>query len=197
MGVGEEAGGLDIRKLWSQSEEIPVAAGTADSGAPLRKVAACAIIRNPFAGREFVADLSPLVDGSAALGCTLGETARTLCGHVESYGKAAIVGTAGEQEHANAVLTSAFGNAFREAVGGGAGWISSTTKRAPAGAVIDVPLACKDEIWVRSHYDTLEVRVPDAPLPGEIVVIAALASRGRLNARLGGMSLADVAEKSS
>lgn len=191
--MSEQPGGLEIRSLWSQLEEIRSAAGASDSGGPLRKAAACAVIRNPFAGQGFVADLSELVDGSAALGTLLGETARALCGPVQSYGKAAIVGTAGEQEHANAVLTSAFGNAFREAIGGGEAWISSATKRAAPAAVIDVPLAYKDEIWVRSHYDALEVRVPDAPLPDEIVVIAAVASRGRLNARLGGMTVADAA----
>ncbi len=73
----------------------------------------------------------------------------------------------------------------------------SATKRAAPGSVIDVPLAFKDEIWVRSHYDALEVRVPDAPLPDEIVVIAAVASRGRINARLGGMTLAQATGRSS
>jgi hypothetical protein len=186
------AAGQQIRKLWTQAEEIRAVAGHQDDGGPLHKVAACAVVGNPFAGQGFVADLTPLVSASAELGTLLGAAARELCGEVSSYGKAAIVGTAGEQEHANAMLTSAFGDAFRDAIGGGKAWISSVTKRACAGAVIDVPLACKDEIWVRSHYDALEVRVPDAPLPDEIVVIAAVASRGRLNARLGGKSLADV-----
>ena len=85
-----------------------------------------------------------------------------------------------------------FGNAFRDAIGGGEAWITSVdqTRRA-AGAVIDVPLAFKDEIWVRSHYDAIEVRVPDAPHPDEIVVIAAVANRGRINARVGGMTVAE------
>lgn len=184
--------GVRIRKLWTQAEEVRTAAGRDDGGGPLRKVAACAVVANPLAGQGFVADLSPLVTASAELGTLLGTAARSLCGPVASYGKAAIVGLDGEQEHGNAMLTSAFGDAFRAAIGGGAAWISSATKVACAGAVIDVPLAYKDEIWVRSHYDALEVRVPDAPLPGEIVVIAAVASRGRLNARLGGKSVADV-----
>lgn len=184
--------GAQIRKLWTQAEEIRLAAGRGDGGGPLRKVAACAVVTNPLAGLGFVADLSPLVDASAELGTLLGSAAAELCGPVESYGKAAIVGVGGEQEHGNAMLTSAFGDAFRAAIGGGAAWISSATKVAVAGTVIDVPLAYKDEIWVRDHYDALEARVPDAPLPGEIVVIAAVASRGRLNARLGGKTVADV-----
>lgn len=184
--------GARIRKLWTQVEETRLAAGQADADGPLRKVAACAVVVNPLAGQGYIADLSPLVDASAELGTLLGSAAAELCGPVESYGKAAIVGVDGEQEHGNAMLTSAFGDAFRAAIGGGAAWISSATKVAVAGSVIDVPLAYKDEIWVRSHYDALEVRVPDAPLPGEIVVIAAVASRGRLNPRLGGKTVADV-----
>lgn len=183
---------LPIRKVWTQMEEVRTVAGRSDDDGPLRKVAACAVVTNPLAGRGFVADLSQFVTASSSLGTLLGGMARELCGPVESYGKAAIVGVDGEQEHGNGMLTSAFGDAFRAAIGGGAAWISSATKVACAGTVIDVPLAYKDEIWVRSHYDALEVRVPDAPLPQEIVVIAAVASRGRLNARLGGMSVADV-----
>ncbi len=180
---------LDVRKTWLVVEETRACAGRADAGPPLRKVAACAVIANPFAGRGFVEDLSALVEGSRDLGTVLGAMAcDALRGAVESYGKAAIVGTAGEQEHANACLTSAFGDAFRDAIGGGKAWISSATKVGGVGASIDVPLAFKDELWVRSHYDAIEVRVPDAPAPEEIVVIAAIANRGRLNARLGGMT---------
>jgi hypothetical protein len=187
--VSEHGHELTVRKVWAQVEEIRTAAGAADGGGPLRKVAVCAVVRNPYAGQGFVADLGLLVDGSERIGTLLGRQAARLLGDpVDSYGKAAVAGVAGEQEHANAVLTSTFGNALRAAVGGGEAWITSTTKVATAGTVIDVPLAYKDEIWVRSHYDTVEVRVPDAPLPDEIVVVAAVANRGRLNARLGGMS---------
>ena len=107
---------------------------------------------------------------------------------MESYGKAALVGLAGEQEHAVACITSPFGDALRQAMGGGRAWVSSFTKRCAAGEAVDVPLAYKDEIWVRSHYDGITVRVPDAPGHGEIVVIAAVASGGRMHERLGGMT---------
>ncbi len=180
---------LVVRKTWLVIEETRTAAGRSDPNGPLRKVAACAVVSNPFAGRGYVDDLSPLVEASRALGFELGRMAREALGSpVESYGKAAIVGTAGEQEHANACLTSAFGDAFREAIGGGRAWISSTTKVGAPGTAIDVPLAFKDELWVRSHYDAIEIRVPDAPAPDELVIIAAVANRGRLNARLGGMT---------
>lgn len=181
---------LTVRKTWSQVEEIRLAAGSSDARGPLRKVAVCAVCTNPFAGQGYVDDLSPLVDTSAEVGTFLGtEAARLLDAPVESYGKGGLVGTDGEQEHVNAALTSVFGNAFRDAVGGGKAWITSATKVAAPGAVVDVPLAFKDEIWVRSHYDALEVRIPDAPLPGELVIIAVVANRGRINARVGGLTV--------
>jgi hypothetical protein len=50
-----------------------------------------------------------------------------------------------------------------------------------------VPLAYKDALYVRSHYDAMEVRISDAPLPDEVVVVAVVANRSHLNARLGGL----------
>ena len=183
---------LTVRKTVAQVEEIRTVAGRSDERGPLRRVAVAAVVRNPYAGRGFVEDLSELIEASGQLGTMLGEEAVRLLGApVESYGKAGLVGTAGEQEHINAALTSVFGDAFRRAVGGGKAWITSVTKPAVAGTVIDVPLAFKDEIWVRSHYDALEFRIPDAPHPDELVVIAAVANRGRINARVGGKTVAE------
>jgi len=68
------------------------------------------------------------------------------------------------------------------------------TKPSLGGDVIDVPVAFKDDVWVRSHYDAMEVRVPDAPRPDELVVIAAVTNRGRINARVGGLSAAEASE---
>lgn len=182
---------LEIRKLQIVVEETRLAGGRADP-TPLRKVVVMAVVKNPLAGQGFAEDLSALVEPSAELGRELGEQALAALGApVESYGKAAISGIGGEQEHANACLTSAFGDAFRLAIGGGEAWITSATKVGGPGTGIDVPLAFKDELWVRSHYDAIEVRIPDAPLTDEIVVIAAVANRGRLHARLGGMTVAE------
>ncbi len=181
---------LVVRKIWSQVEQTETVVGRRDDGGPLRKVAVCAVVENPYAAAGFAADLSEVIDGSRALGTLLGDRAVALLGEpVASYGKGAVVGIAGEQEHGNAALTSAFGDALRAAVGGGAAWITSATKVGGPGCSIDVPLAYKDDIWVRSHYDACEVRIPDAPLPDEIVVIAAVANRGRINARLGGRTV--------
>jgi hypothetical protein len=179
---------VTIRKTLVVVEETRLEGGLPDDR-PLRKAAALAVIANPYAGRPFSPSLDVLVDASAALGRELGELAMQALGtEAESFGKAALVGLNGEQEHGVATKTSVFGDAFRTAVGGGPAWVSSVSKRCAAGTPVDVPLACKDEIWVRSHYDAVTVMVPDAPLPDEIVVICAVASRGRLHARLGGMT---------
>lgn len=189
---------LAIRKVWSQVEEIRSVAGRGDSGSPLRKVAVCAVVRNPCAGQGYVEDLRPIVDASAPIGSYLGaEAARLLGEPVQSYGKGGVAGVAGEQEHVNAALTSVFGDAFRAEVGGGAAWITSVTKVAGPGSTIDVPLAYKDDVWVRSHYDALSVTIPDGPLPDELAIIAIVANRGRINARVGGLSLAEAREKAS
>lgn len=184
---------LTIRKLYSHVEETRTAAGRSDDGGPIRKIAVCAVVANPYANCGYVEDLSRLIDASADIGRLLGaEAARLLGAPVEGYGKGGLVGTGGEQEHINAALTSVFGNAFREAIGGGEAWIPSVTKPGAPGACIDVPTAYRDEVWVRSHYDAVEVRVPDAPHDDELVVIVAVTNRGRLNARVGGKTVADV-----
>jgi hypothetical protein len=156
---------------------------------PLRKVAAIAVIENPHAGR-YVEDLKPLIEASVDLGKELAALAvKAMAPYsAESYGKAGIVGLAGEQEHANAVLTTAFADPLRNAIGGGKAWISSFTKRAAPGTPIDIPLAYKDALYVRSHYDGMTVLLPDAPQADEIAVIVCLANRGRINARVGGLA---------
>jgi hypothetical protein len=179
---------IHIRSFHTFIEHRLVEAGRrADT--PLRKVAAVAVIENPHAGR-YAEDLKPLIEASAGLGRELAALAvRALEPYsAESYGKAAIVGTAGEQEHGNAVLTTTFADPLRKAIGGGKAWISSFTKRGAPGTVIDVPLAFKDALYVRSHYDGMTVMLPDGPQPDEIAVIVCLANRGRLNARVGGLA---------
>ncbi len=189
---------LEIRKVHAQVETVHAVAGRSDTGGQLRKVAVCAVFKNPYAGLGYVVDLSELIQASGGLGTLLGGEASRLLGEpVQSYGKAGLVGSAGEQEHINAAVTSVYGDAFRDAIGGGKAWITSVTKPAAAGDVIDVPFAFKDDVWVRSHYDAMEVRVPDAPHPDELVVIAAVTNRGRINARVGGLSVAEAASKDS
>ncbi|MFF0725208.1 amino acid synthesis family protein [Streptomyces sp. NPDC004134] len=164
---------------------------------PLRKAVCGVVVGNPFAGR-YADDLSALTAPSAALGTALGLRAAALLGApVESYGKGGLAGLAGEQEHVVACVTTVFGNALREAIGGGEAWISSATKTAAAGASLDIPLAYKDEVYVRSHYDAVTVSVPDVPRPDELFVCVAVASGGRVHERVGGLTAAEARERTA
>jgi hypothetical protein len=160
---------------------------------PLLRASVGVVIKNPFAGR-WVEDLSPLTTPSATLGTALGKRAVALLGgrDVQSYGKGGIAGTNGEQEHVVACVTTIFGNAFRDAVGGGAAWISSASKTAAAGTSLDIPLAFKDEIYVRSHYDAITVALPDAPRPDELLICVGVASGSRVHQRVGGLTRDEV-----
>lgn len=184
---------VEVRKIVTVVEEVHEEGGRSDGGGPLKKAAVAVVFKNPYAGKPFTEDLSELIEASAGLGTLIGERVNeAIGGVVESHGKAVVVGTAGEQEHGNAAKTTAFGNPFREGFGGGKAWLPSTTKRSAPGASVDVPLCYKDEIWVRSHYDTITIQVEDAPAPDEIMLIGAVASRGRLNARVGGKTKEEV-----
>lgn len=176
-----------IRKIVVVVEEI-LTDGGRELRRPLRKAAAVAVIENPFAGR-FVEDLAPLVDAGEELGALLAKKATEALGApAESYGKAAIVGEAGEYEHAAALLHPKLGAPLRTAVGGGKAIIPSAKKLGGPGTTIDVPLHYKDAAFVRTHYDAIEVRVPDAPRAGEIVLAVALTSGGRPHPRIGGLT---------
>jgi hypothetical protein len=126
-------------------------------------------VQNPFAGR-FAPDLSDLIALGETLGKLLGERAVAALGiapgDVESYGKAAIVGEDGELEHAAAILHPKLGAPLRVAVERGAALVPSSKKRGGLGAAIDVPLGHKNAAFVRSHFDAMEIRVPDAPPRG-------------------------------
>lgn len=180
-----------IRRFIGVVEEIWHEGGPV-TGEPLLKAAVGVVIKNPFAG-TYTEDLSALTDPSPALGTELGRRAVALLGGraVESYGKGGIAGLDGEQEHVVACVTTVFGNAFREAVGGAEAWISSTTKTAAAGTPLDIPLAFKDEVYVRSHYDAITMRVEDAPRPDELLICVAVATGPRPHHRVGGMSAAE------
>ena len=157
---------------------------------PTRKAAAIAVIENPFAGRH-----ADSLEHLIAIGEELGEllTARAVAALgiegrlAESYGKAAIVGEAGELEHAAAILHPKMGGPVRAALEKGAALIPSAKKMGGLGATIDVPLGHKDAAFVRSHFDAMEVRVADAPRANEIVVVIVVTDSGRPNPRIGGL----------
>jgi hypothetical protein len=183
-----------IRKLVTWVEETRREAGC-EIAPPTRKAAAIAVIENPFAGR-FAEDLEPLIAIGEELGGVLGERAVAALGvspeRVESYGKAAIVGEAGELEHAAAILHPRLGAPLRKAVLKGAALVPSAKKMGGIGTAIDVPLGHKDAAFVRSHFDAMEVRVADAPRAGEILVAVVLTDSSRPLARVGGLKVADI-----
>ncbi|MFG2942056.1 amino acid synthesis family protein [Streptomyces sp. NPDC048282] len=178
----------DIRKVVTVVDEVLLELGR-PVAAPVRRVAVAAVIRNPWAGRGFVADLQPEVEAVAP------ELAQILTGRliaelggadrVEAFGKAAVVGLDGEVEHGGALIhTPYFGNVLRELTEG-TSIIVFNDDRLPAGEPLTVPLWHKTAAATRSHYQTVQIGVPDAPRPDEIVVIAAAASGPRPNARIG------------
>lgn len=183
-----------IRKWYSFVEEtLANETGQLADGEPLFKYAVAAVIDNPYAGR-YSENLEQLVASSPLLGAEFGRRILALAGDHEivSYGKAILVGSAGEYEHGNAFLTNPAADPIRVALGGGKSWVPSTGKRGGPGSTIDVPLAHKDALYVRSHYDSMSLMFGDGPAPDEVVVIWAFATRGRLHARLGGLQAEDV-----
>jgi len=158
---------------------------------PTRRAASVAVIRNPCAGR-FEEDLSALTDVGEELGDILPRRALAALdiagAMVESFGKAAAVGADGELEHAAAILHPKLGAPFRALLGKGAALIPSSKKRGGLGVPLDIPLGHKDAAKVRSHFDGMEVRIPDAPRADEIVVAVAITDSGRPHARVGGLA---------
>ncbi|MEM7173300.1 MAG: amino acid synthesis family protein [Pseudomonadota bacterium] len=172
-------------------KEIIEADGLGESCDPIVRVAALAIVQNPFANR-FVEDLSPLFDLGGLLGERLmSDATAMLSGPPISYGKAAIVGIAGDLEHGGAMIHPKLGKPMRAAVGGGQALIPSNAKVASAGAAIDIPLGHKDEAWSFSHFDTLTVMVADAPRADEIVMCMAVSDGARPHPRVGSGPITD------
>jgi hypothetical protein len=211
---------IEIRRVHTHVEDIhhefgPVAAQ------PLRRGAVCAVLTNPFAGR-YVADILPMMDALQPVGIAMAERLRAAMDvpveRIESYGKGAIVGAAGELEH-GALWHVPGGSAMRELLGwkgdraayaagkgspssgAAAGQpgnalaiVPSTKKVGPPGATLDVPMTHINAAYVRSHFDAIEVRVPGAPRPDEIVFILAMSTGARVHARVGGLKAAEIAQ---
>ncbi|MEA2880058.1 MAG: hypothetical protein QOF14_5254 [Hyphomicrobiales bacterium] len=174
-----------IRRIVFVEERVLAEAGRA-AATQITRVAGIAVIANPFAGQGYVEDLSALFDVGAKLGeAIMPDVVRRLENPATSYGKAAIVGVAGDFEHGGALIHPKLGKPMRAAVGGGEAIISSNVKVAAAGTAIDVPLANKDDIWSFDHFDTMTVMIADAPRPDEIVVIMIAADGGRPAPRVG------------
>ncbi|MBE0618357.1 MAG: amino acid synthesis family protein [Proteobacteria bacterium] len=184
---------MEIRKIVTVVEETRTEAGR-PVDPPTRRAAAAAVIVNPFAGR-YVEDLSELMQTGEELGALLGNKAVEALGirpeQAQSYGKAAIVGSEGELEHAAAILHPKLGAPFRMALGGGKAIIPSAKKMGTPGTEIDVPVHYKDAAFVRTHFDAMPVRVQDAPRGNEIVVALVVTDSGRPLPRVGGLTVGE------
>ncbi|TYC61720.1 amino acid synthesis family protein [Rhodobacterales bacterium] len=180
---------VKIRKLVTVMEAVEQDAGRKVVPAAVR-VCCAALIRNPFAGR-FAEDLEELMVTGADLGDVLARRCLALSGlkpeAIQSYGKAAMVGEAGEIEHAAAILHPRLGAPLRDVLGGGKALVPSSKKMGGPGDMLDVPLGHKDAAYVRSHFDGMPVRIADGPRDDEILVAIALAPTGRPLPRVGGL----------
>jgi len=184
----------NIRKIIVQVDEVHQEMGRPVSP-PTRRALAMAVIANPYAGR-YSENLDELIAIGEELGALLGhkcvQALGIAPGQAQSYGKAAIVGEAGELEHAAAILHPKLGAPLRVAVEKGAALVPSAKKRGGMGTTIDVPLGHKDAAFVRSHFDAMEARVGDAPRAQEIVVAVVVTDSGRPLPRIGGLQVHEI-----
>lgn len=187
----------EIRKLVVSVEETHSEMGQRIQPVT-RKATAVAVIANPFAG-IFQEDLSTLFDFGADLGGLLARRCIEALGIMpeaaESFGKAAMVGENGELEHAAAILHPKLGAPLRAEVDGGAALVPSAKKRGGPGQTLDVPLGHKDAAYVRSHFDSVEVRLADAPRADEILLAVAVTDSGRPLPRIGGLKVDQIEGK--
>ena len=179
---------VKIRKLVTTVDEIHSEMGKTISP-PTRRAAAIAVIQNPFA--EFYQEnLEDLMSIGEQLGSLLGKRCIEALGikpsEAESYGKAALIGENGELEHGAALLHPRMGAPLRREVGKGAALVPSSKKRGSMGDTLDVPLGHKDAAYIRSHFDSMEVRANDAPRANEILVAIAITHSGGPLPRVGG-----------
>jgi amino acid synthesis protein len=174
---------MDVRRIVVVRDVIYIEGGL-PALAPVTRVAACAVIANPLAGKPSD-DLGVLIPFGAELGALLArEALGVLTRPVISYGKAAIIGVNGDIEHGAAVLHPRMGKPMREAIGGGKALIPSNVKIGAVGDGIDVPLGHKDDPWSFDEIDTIGVTVAGAPRPDEILAIVAFADGGRPRPRV-------------
>lgn len=208
---------ITIRRIVTHVEDIHHEFGP-PAGTPLRRGAIAAVLTNPFAGR-YVDEIVPMMDALQPVGIDMAQRLRAAMDvpveRIESYGKGAIVGAAGELEH-GALWHVPGGYAMRELLG----WkgdrnayaqgkasaaptgqpgnalaiVPSTKKVGGPGAALDVPLTHINAAYVRSHFDAMEVRVPGAPAADEIVFILVMSTGARVHARVGGLKAADIAQ---
>lgn len=184
---------VELRKRLMVVEEIFHEGGPV-APRPLKRAAAISVIANPFAGRYveeiafFMKDLEPLgLEMAQALVRALGGDPKA----VEGYGKGAIVGAAGELEH-GALWHVPGGYAMRGALGEAKAIVPSAKKVGGPGTRLDVPITHVNASYVRSHFDAMEVGVPDGPRADELALVLVMTTGPRIHARVGGLAAADI-----
>jgi len=189
---------IQIRKILVQVEEIFHEGGPA-AAVPPRRAAVLAVIANPFAGR-YVEDIQPFMADLKPLGAMMARRLLDALGgdpaRIEGYGKGAIVGTAGELEH-GALWHNPGGYAMRELLGEerSRAIVPSTKKVGGPGTRIDIPITHTNASYVRSHFDAIEVGIPDAPRANEMLLVLAMTTGARVHARSGGLEVSQVSGK--
>jgi hypothetical protein len=182
-----------VRKIHLFIEEI-LHEGGPPAAQPRLRGAVAVVMANPYAGR-YEPDIMPFMEALKPVGMEASRRLVAALGNerdrIDAYGKATIIGAAGELEH-GACWHVPGGYAMREVLGGAKAIVPSATKVGPLGARIDVPLHHKDAAYVRSHFDAIEVGVPDAPRPDEIVFILAMAAGPRVHSRAGGLKASEI-----
>ena len=183
-----------LRKIAIFVDDV-LSEGGRELESPTRRVAACGVIRNPFAGKPPIDDFSELVDISVDAGEVLTQRALEALGEIEprAYGKGAIVGAAGDLEHGAAMIHIRVGLPMRRQAGGGPALIPGNAKVGPMGATIDIIFGGMENSWDYDTMDAMTISVPDAPKPNEILLIIAFLGGTRPNARIEGISSEQVA----
>ena len=179
---------VKLRKAQLVIEEIHHEFGPPPGRVRLRGAIA-AVVHNPYAG-HYVADITPMMEALKPLGLDMArKLVDAMAGDarsIEAYGKASIIGAAGEVEH-GALWHVPGGYGMREVLGGAKAIVPSATKVGPLGTRIDVPIHHSNAAYVRSHFDAIEIGVADAPRPDELVFILAMTNGGRIHERVGGL----------
>jgi hypothetical protein len=180
---------IRIRRKLVSVEEV-FHEGGPPAAVPYRRAAVLCAIHNPFAGR-YVADIAGFMEDLKPLGLEMAhDLVRALGGDkdvVQGYGKGAIVGQAGEVEH-GALWHVPGGYAMREILGDAKAIVASTKKVGGPGTRLDVPVTHINASYVRSHFDAVEVGLPDGPRADEIVLALVMTTGARVHARVGGLA---------
>ena len=178
---------INVRKTVTLVETIRHEGGTPPEK-PLKKGAILIVLKNPFAG-SYVEDVLPMMDALKPVGLEAAQELISLlggAGQIQSYGKGSIVGEDGELEH-GALWHVPGGYAMREALGGALAIVPSAKKVGGMGCSLDVPITHINASYVRSHFDAMEVSIPDAPRRDEIVFSLVMTTGVRIHARMGGL----------